>query len=113
MAKLGENYLRRSTRRPVLTYTSAEEWPSPPQSFEPESETLRRLQYLLQLGCQEVPKSYAVLLEWHYQLGLPIKDIAVKLGKNEGAIKIALHRARIKLRKVLKPYEDELKDLLY
>jgi RNA polymerase sigma-70 factor (ECF subfamily) len=57
---------------------------------EPTNASLR----LWELARRELPtESYSAL--WlHYREELPLKEVAVVLGKREGAVKVILHRAR-------------------
>jgi RNA polymerase sigma-70 factor (ECF subfamily) len=42
------------------------------------------------------------VIEWHYGQGLPVPEIAARLGKGEGAIKMLIHRAVKEMRDAIK-----------
>ncbi|MDK1046370.1 MAG: sigma-70 family RNA polymerase sigma factor [Anaerolineales bacterium] len=64
----------------------------------PES---RELKDWLVSAVDRLPGSLPLLIQLHYQEGLTIREAAGVLGMSEGAAKVALHRARKRLRTML------------
>ncbi|MBI5154572.1 RNA polymerase sigma factor [Candidatus Poribacteria bacterium] len=52
----------------------------------------------LAAAVESLPPAVAAVVQLHYREQMPIAEIAAIAGKREGAIKVALHRARAKLR---------------
>jgi RNA polymerase sigma-70 factor (ECF subfamily) len=54
----------------------------------------KETQDLVQMTLASIPGNYRKVLVLHYHRGLSLRDIASRVRKSEGAIKVLLHRAR-------------------
>ena len=73
--------------------------PSPCQILEKEE-----LGHVIRKAMHKLPLGQRSVLCLRYWGDLPIKEIALRLGKSEGTVKTYLHHARQKLRTLLLPY---------
>ena len=73
--------------------------PSPCQILEKEE-----LGHVIRKAMHKLPLGQRSVLYLRYWEDLPIKEIALRLGKSEGTVKTYLHHARQKLRTLLLPY---------
>ena len=73
--------------------------PSPCQILEKEE-----LGHVIREAMCKLPSGQRRVLYLRYWGDLPIKEIALRLGKSEGTVKTYLHHARQKLRTLLLPY---------
>ena len=73
--------------------------PSPCQILEKEE-----LGHVIRKAMHKLPLGQRSVLCLRYWEDLPIKEIALRLGKSEGTVKTYLHHARQKLRSLLLPY---------
>ena len=73
--------------------------PSPCQILEKEE-----LGHIIRKAMHKLPLGQRSVLYLRYWEDLPIKEIALRLGKSEGTVKTYLHHARQKLRSLLLPY---------
>ena len=73
--------------------------PSPCQILEKEE-----LGHIIRKAMHKLPLGQRSVLYLRYWEDLPIKEIALRLGKSEGTVKTYLYHARQKLRSLLLPY---------
>ena len=73
--------------------------PSPCQILEKEE-----LGHIIRKAMHKLPSGQCSVLYLRYWEDLPIKEIALRLGKSEGTVKTYLYHARQKLRSLLLPY---------
>lgn len=73
--------------------------PSPDEILEKEE-----LRGIIRECVRQLPSVQYSVFRLHYRDGLPIKEIASRLGKSEGTIKAHLYHARQKLQHLLRPY---------
>ena len=73
--------------------------PSPDEILEKEE-----LRGIIREYVRQLPSVQHSVFRLHYRDGLPIKEIASRLGKSEGTIKAHLYHARQKLQHLLRPY---------
>ena len=73
--------------------------PSPCQILEKEE-----LGHIIRKATHKLPLGQRSVLYLRYWEDLPIKEIALRLGKSEGTVKTYLYHARQKLRSLLLPY---------
>jgi RNA polymerase sigma-70 factor (ECF subfamily) len=93
--------LRQSARQAALQSDLADPAPGP----EAEAATHLALRAALQ-ALQTLPEVDRAALLMHVQDGLPYDEIAAVLGLSVGAVKVKVHRARLKLNR-LRREEDE------
>lgn len=94
------NWLRTRRRRPAEPLEEAED-PSPGPHGEAERRELRRAVQ----GLDDIPRAVVAL---HYGEGMTCAEIGEALGMSAGAVKVALFRARTKLRRALAEDDDAL-----
>lgn len=64
----------------------------------------KELEHIIRKATHQLPLSQRSAFCLRYWEGLPIKEIASRLGKSESTVKTYLHHARRKLRRMLLPY---------
>lgn len=104
------DFLRKQNRRHVIgfeelpqnaddTLQMAEVQPSPCALLE-----RKELEYIIRKASHQLPLIQRRAFYLRHSEGLPIKEIASRLGKSENTVKTYLHHARRKLRRMLLPY---------
>ncbi len=104
------DFLRKQNRRHVIgfeelpqnaddTLQMAEVQPSPCALLE-----RKELEYIIRKASHQLPLIQRRAFYLRPSEGLPIKEIASRLGKSENTVKTYLHHARRKLRRMLLPY---------
>ena len=81
------------------TLQMAEVQPSPCALLE-----RKELEYIIRKASHQLPLIQRRAFYLRHSEGLPIKEIASRLGKSESTVKTYLHHARRKLRRMLLPY---------
>ena len=104
------DFLRKQNRRHVIgfeelpqnaddTLQMAEVQPSPCALLE-----RKELEYIIRKASHQLPLIQRRAFYLRHSEGLPIKEIASRLGKSENTVKTYLYHARRKLRRMLLPY---------
>ena len=104
------DFMRKRKRREVLmfgelpldtdnTLQMIQVYPSPSEMVENEE-----LGRIIRKAVRQLSPGQRRVFKLRYRRELPIKEIAVRLNKSEGAIKAHLHHAHKKLRSLLVPY---------
>lgn len=110
------NALRAKRRRaeavPMQGGADEQEWREPPSTCEGPRQNAARadLQDRLARALLELAPRSAALMHMHYYEGMTLREAADALGISEEAAKVALHRARKKLRERL--VDEEWRDVL-
>lgn len=106
----GVDYLRKQKRRKVLMFGElpsdadnmlrmAQVYPSPAEMMENEE-----LGQIIRKAVRQLSRAERRVFKMRYQQELPIKEIAVRLNKSEGTVKVQLYHTRQKLQSLLTPY---------
>ncbi len=99
------DYLRKN-KRIRLEYEQELEGTSP--NLTPESEFLKKEKDELVFECLlQLPPKYREILTLHYYADIPIKEIAILMGLSNSNAKTLIHRARMKLKKILEEQDYE------
>ena len=69
---------------------------SPDESYDEEHE--QRLQSLEQ-AVEQLPEADQQIIRWHYYEGIPLADIAERIGQTENNVKVRVYRIRERLKK--------------
>lgn len=104
------DFLRKRNRHDVIgfeelpqnaddTLQMAEGQPSPCALLE-----RKELEEIIRKAAYQLPLTQRSVFYLRHREGLPIKEIASRLGKSESTVKTYLHHARRKLRRMLLPY---------
>ena len=103
---VGMNALRAQRRRTALAEKSVEANQGGMQDRDSDSRRLDAKERVAQV-VGRLPARSALLVQLHYREGMTIREAAETIGINEGAAKVALHRARKEMREWL---EEDMKN---
>lgn len=70
----------------------------------------KQLNELLQIALDAIPKKYREVIVLREFMGMSYKDIAEALDTTMPVVRIRIYRAKGKIRELLAPYFDEIKD---
>ena len=95
------DYHRRSARHPVVPLEQAAEILFADERQSPDQLVMRKEEEtLLSMRLNKLPQSYQQVLQLRFAQGLRCREIACRLNKSEGAIRMILSRALTLLRDV-------------
>jgi RNA polymerase sigma factor (sigma-70 family) len=99
---IARDYLRKIKRHPTVSLDEVSELAGPPE-FE-----MTRRSMIIQDALSRLNERDQMLLTLSYFKGFNLREVADIMNISEKSIKVFLFRARQRLRKELKGYEDEL-----
>lgn len=90
------NHYRLATKAKIL---SADNLPVPDNADNPEDIQIKQAEiYNLRLRLRDLKEDYQDILIWRYVDGMSNEEIAKRVNKTEGAVRVALHRALAELK---------------
>ena len=84
----------------------------PTVEFDDMAERRDECDNIWRLAGRELSTEEVAILRWRYHEDLDIADIAAKLGKTEGAVRVQLHRARKKLLPLFEKHKQPSADFI-
>ncbi|MFW5701409.1 MAG: RNA polymerase sigma factor [Bacteroidota bacterium] len=107
--RITRNLCINEKRRKVHSMISLEDFHMP--AYE-ESSDQQEMKELLEMALESLPEEYREVIILKEFLDLSYKEIAEILDENLPVVRIRIYRAKNKIRDILSPYLDELKNLL-
>lgn len=102
------DYHRRSARHPVVPLEQAAESLIADKRYSPDQLAMRQEEEtVLYSRLTRLPQSYQQVLQLRFAQGLRCREIALRMNKSEGAIRMILSRALTLLRDVYPDHKEE------
>jgi RNA polymerase sigma-70 factor (ECF subfamily) len=99
---IARNLYRAERRRDARQVALEDHWPDPEPGPEAVTGTRQELRAVL-AALQTLPPTDRAALLLHVREGLPYAEIATVLGLSVAAVKVKIHRARLKLNRLCAP----------